>query len=179
MDPARLHILVVDDSVDTADSTVELLCIWGYDARARYCGATALEFALSFRPCVVLVDVAMPGMDGFQFADLFREMPLCKVIPIIALSGYSGAAYSARARESGIQHYLLKPADPDRLRELLALEVVPVADLPQWDRTDCGNSLRKPQVGTFNAQKCGATARFRRARSAACQTVAVISPSRM
>ena len=96
MDPARLHILVVDDVVDAADSTVELLSLWGYDALACYCGATALESAFARRPCVVLLDVAMPRMDGFQFADLFRELPLCKVIPIIAVSGYSGAAYSAR-----------------------------------------------------------------------------------
>ena len=150
MDPARLHILVVDDSVDTADSLVELLSIWGYDARARYCGATALEFALSFRPRVVIVDVAMPRMDGFRFADLFHELPHCEAVPIVVLSGYSGAAYSVRARESGIQHYLLKPADPDRLRELLAWQVVPAAGWPPKDRTDFVSSRQQTQVGTFN-----------------------------
>jgi two-component system CheB/CheR fusion protein len=116
---------VVDDWADAADSTVELLTLWGYDARACYDGATALESARAQRPDAVLLDLVMPRMDGFRFAQLFREPPGRTSIPIIAISGYTGAAHYARAREVGIQHYLLKPANPERLRELLAWEVVP------------------------------------------------------
>lgn len=127
MDTERLHILVVDDVADAADSTTELLGLWGYDARACYCGAAALAAARARRPDAVLLDLAMPRMDGFRFADLFRGLPLCGAVPVVAVSGYSGTAFYARARAAGIRHYLLKPTDPDQLRALLAWEVVPVA----------------------------------------------------
>jgi CheY-like chemotaxis protein len=138
MAPGRLHILVVDDVSDAADSTAELLSLWGYDARACYCGATALESAGIRRPDVVLLDLAMPRMNGFQFAGFFRELPLCEAVPIVAVSGFSGAVFLARAREAKIQHYLVKPADPDQLRELLAWEVIPVCAPVSSDHTDFG-----------------------------------------
>jgi CheY-like chemotaxis protein len=124
MDVARIHILVVDDLVDAADTTVDLLSIWGYDALACYTGASALESACIRRPDAVLLDLAMPRMDGFQFAGLFHELPECGLVPLIALSGYSSHAYRASAREVGIGHYLLKPADPKFLKDLLARETV-------------------------------------------------------
>src|SRR6476661_8368917 len=101
MDVGQIHILVVDDWADGADSTVELLSLWGYDAVACYDGATALESARARRPDAVLLDLAMPRMDGFRFAGLFRGLPRCNSVPIIAVSGYSGAALHARAREVG------------------------------------------------------------------------------
>lgn len=124
MDIARIHILVVDDMVDAADTTVELLSIWGYDAVACYSGATALKSACIRRPDVVLLDLAMPEMDGFAFAGLFHELPDCRSVPLIALSGYSSRAYRVRALEVGIRHYLLKPADPECLKDLLARVIV-------------------------------------------------------
>ena len=120
MDVAGTHILVVDDYVDAADSTVELLSMWGYDAIACYSGATALESACLHRPDAVLLDVVMPPMSGFQFAGLFRELPNCGTIPIIALSGYFSQSFRLKATEVGIKHYLLKPADPEYLKDLLA-----------------------------------------------------------
>jgi CheY-like chemotaxis protein len=127
MDVARIHILVVDDLVDAVDTTVELLSIWGYDAVACSTGAAALESACLRRPAVVLLDLAMPEMDGFEFAELFQGLPDCGSVPLIALSGYSCQAYRAKAWEVGIRHYLLKPADPECLRDLLALEIVATA----------------------------------------------------
>src|SRR5579872_1337929 len=124
MDVAQFHILVVDDYLDAADSTVELLTIWGYDAIACYSGATGIEYARARRPDAVLLDLAMPNMDGFQFARLFQKMPECRSVPLIALSGLTSNAYRARAREVGISHYLLKPADPTCLKNLLAHEIV-------------------------------------------------------
>jgi CheY-like chemotaxis protein len=117
---ARNHILVVDDLADAADSTVELLSVWGYNATACYGGAAALVSARIRRPDVVLLDLAMPRMDGFQFTGLFHELPKCGSVPIIALSGYSGHAYQSKAREVGIEHYLTKPVDPNCLKDLLA-----------------------------------------------------------
>lgn len=146
MNAAGPHILVVDDSVDAADSTVELLSIWGYDARACYCGASALASVCDRRPGIVLLDLAMPRMDGFQFAVLFRALLRCETVPIVALSGYSGEAYFSRARKSGIHHYLLKPTDPSRLRELLAWEVVPAANWLQKDRTDQRSSSEETPI---------------------------------
>ena len=117
---ARNHILVVDDYVDAADSTVELLSMWGYDAVACYSGAAALESASIRRPEVVLLDLVMPCMDGFQFAELLHGLTGCRSVPIIAVSGHSGHAYSLRARAAGIHQYLLKPAEPALLKDLLA-----------------------------------------------------------
>ena len=143
MDLGRHHILVVDDSADTADSMAELLSIWGYDAHACYCGATALESALVRCPRVVLLDVAMPRMDGFRFVELFRELPFCDAVPIIAVSGYGGAANYARAREAEVQHYLLKPTDPGRLRDVLARQIVPASDRSRGVRADFGQTHYK------------------------------------
>lgn len=172
-----LHILVVDDMVDAADSMVELLSIWGYDARACYCGRSALASALAERPSLVLLDVSMPRMDGFRFAVLFRELPRCKTAPIVALSGYSGESYLARAREAGIQHYLLKPTDPNRLRTLLECELVPAADWLPRDRTDLRSSMEETLVGPDNGLKRGELSRLQLARSAASQTVSRFGPS--
>jgi len=78
---------------------------------------------------VVLLDLAMPRMDGFAFAGLFHELPDCGSVPLIALSGYSSQTYRARAWEVGIRHYLLKPADPEILRDLLDQEIIATAAL--------------------------------------------------
>jgi CheY-like chemotaxis protein len=124
MDVPRFHILVVDDYFDTADSTVELLTIWGYDAIACYSGAAGIECTRKRRPDGVILDLAMPEMDGFQFAELFQKLPECGSVPLIALSGFTSNAYFARAHEAGISHYMLKPADPTCLKDLLAYEIV-------------------------------------------------------
>lgn len=119
MDVGRPHILVVDDMPDTADSTTVLLGLWGYDGEARYDGATAIAAAHTRRPSVVLVDLEMPGMDGFQFVARLRELSGCERTPVVVMSGHTTLAHQAHAREVGIRHYLLKPADLGQLRALL------------------------------------------------------------
>jgi CheY-like chemotaxis protein len=116
---SRIHILVVDDLHDAADSMVDLLSIWGYDAVACYSGATALDYARLHPPTVILLDLAMPKMNGFQFTELLRELPGCRSVSIIAMSGYTSLAFRAMARVVGIRHYLPKPADPEYLKDLL------------------------------------------------------------
>jgi CheY-like chemotaxis protein len=123
MDVARIHILVVDDLRDAADSMVELLSIWGFDAIARYDGISALQSARHLQPTVILLDLVMPRMDGFKFTDLLRKLPGCGSIPIIAMSGYTGLAFRARAREAGILLYLVKPTDPQCVKDLLECEI--------------------------------------------------------
>ncbi len=118
MDTERIHILVVDDLADAADSTVQVLTLWGYDATACYSGATALTCA-RIRPAAVLLDLAMPRMDGIQFARAFRELPECASVPLIVVSGYWTPELLARVSQAGIEHYLLKPADLNQLKILL------------------------------------------------------------
>ena len=113
-----VHVLVVDDLADMADSTVDLLTLWGFDATACYSGATALACARARRPAAVLLDLAMPRMDGFEFARAFRALDGCGTVPLVALSGSEDRA---GARAAGIDHYLLKPAAPEGLRSLLVL----------------------------------------------------------
>ena len=120
MVPKRPYILVVDDLADMAESTADLLTLWGHDATACTSGAMALACARAHRPAAVLLDLVMPRMDGFEFARAFRALEGCGTVPLIALTGHTSLACSARARESGIGHSLLKPADPDQLKILLS-----------------------------------------------------------
>jgi DNA-binding response OmpR family regulator len=119
MDAERIHVLVVDDLADMAESTAELLTLWGYDATPCTSGVAALACARVRRPAAVLLDLVMPRMDGFEFARTFRALTGCGAVPLIALSGCPFPASSVRIREAGIGHYVSKPADPARLKALL------------------------------------------------------------
>jgi CheY-like chemotaxis protein len=112
-------VLVVDDLADAADTLVWLLTSWGYDAVASYGGAAAVEAASLHPPDVVLLDLGMPGMDGFKVAQRLREKPRCETSVFIAVTGYGPATCGDGAREAGFDYYLLKPIDPDQLRQLL------------------------------------------------------------
>jgi CheY-like chemotaxis protein len=114
-----LHILVVDDFVDAAESMVSLLSCWGYRSEAQYGGPAALASAAMRPPAIILLDIGMPGMDGFEFALRLGELRGCKNAEIVAISGYTSEAHRARARAVGIGHYLLKPANPNQLHTLL------------------------------------------------------------
>ena len=120
MEPHRPRVLVIDDLPDTADSFATLLAIWGYDAEPLYDGVSALVSARARPPAAVLLDIGMPRLDGFRFAELFRKLPRCANCPIIAVTGYTGQAYRDRATEVGIDHYLLKPVDLALVKNLLA-----------------------------------------------------------
>lgn len=123
----RLPILVVDDLSDAAESTAEVVSLWGYEATACQSGALALAWARARMPAVVLLDLVMPRMDGFQLARAFHELPGCAAVPLVAISGYWSPAYMERAAEAGIGHYLLKPADLNELERLLHLLTHPLS----------------------------------------------------
>lgn len=112
MDGNRPYTLVVDDVRDAADSMATLLACWGYDAKARYCGPSALTAVQACRPAVILLDIGMAPMDGFAFTSHLRALPGCARTVVVAVSGHTSEALQVRARELGIAHYLFKPADP-------------------------------------------------------------------
>ena len=120
MDRARPYVLVVDDLPDAADSLADLAALWGYDAEAHYSGPAALAAAAARPPAVVVLDVAMPRMDGFTFAVRLRELPGCAGTALVAVSGRTGGDSQARCCRLRIGHYLFKPVDPDVVRRLLA-----------------------------------------------------------
>ncbi len=115
----RPYVLVVDDVADAADSMAALLSHWGYDAEAWYCGATALAAARTRLPAAVLLDIGMAPMDGFTFAVFLRRLYWRESTPVVAVTGHVTEACRARARGLGINHYLLKPADPTLVRAML------------------------------------------------------------
>jgi CheY-like chemotaxis protein len=114
-------VLLVDDNVETARSLTLLLELWGHEVRVRYNGASALDEARLHPPDVVLLDIGMPGMDGYQVAHRLREQEGGGVPILIALTGYGQEEVRQRAREAGFEYHVVKPADPGELRELLVL----------------------------------------------------------
>ncbi len=115
-----LRVLVVDDCPDTTGSCAALLKIWQYDVRVAANGPAALAIAQDYRPHVVLLDIGLPGMDGFEVARRFRELPdLGWDMRVICISGYGQEADRRRAREVGCDCFFVKPIDPEHLQKLL------------------------------------------------------------
>ncbi len=134
----RPRILVVDDVADTANSLALVLRLWGYGAEACYSGSAALAAARTYQPQVVLLDIGMPGMDGFQVAQRLRAEPRVGHAVLIAITGHTNEACRIRARWAGFYRYLLKPVDPGHLRELL-IRLVGYPELlrtPQVDKDE-------------------------------------------
>jgi len=119
-DLIRFKIMVVDDHHDAADSLATLLRLLGHQVRVAYDGASALETATLFRPQVALLDIGMPGMDGFELATRLRREPALEQILMIALTGYGRDEDRQRSRDAGFNAHLVKPVDIATLNALVA-----------------------------------------------------------
>ena len=117
--PRSLRVLVVDDHRDTAESLVMLLQAWGHDAWCVHDGTAGLREACAKRPEVVILDISMPGMDGVEMARRIRAQPWGEHMALIAQTGFGQEADFERTRAAGVQAHLVKPVDPERLRQLL------------------------------------------------------------
>jgi PAS domain S-box-containing protein len=117
----RRRILVVDDNADAALTVGILLRAWGHDVHTVFNGAAALEEARSFRPEIVLLDIGMPGMSGYDVARELRAHPIDPGTIIVALTGYGRESDRERSFEAGFDYHLTKPPDPTTLESLLAL----------------------------------------------------------
>ena len=118
--PSEFAVLIVDDNRDAADSMAALLGMEGYDVRVAYDGTQAVAAVDRRRPNVVLLDIGLPGMDGFQVAQHLRADTGNGAIVIVAVSGYGNEEHRARSSESGFDHHLVKPIEPSVISELLA-----------------------------------------------------------
>jgi PAS domain S-box-containing protein len=114
------RVLIVDDNADLAQSTAELLKLSGHDVQTAYDGPSAIEAARAYRPDVILLDIGLPGMDGFDVAGRLRQEQELENTVIIAISGYAEKVDRSRSREAGFDHHLVKPVDFNILLTLLA-----------------------------------------------------------
>ena len=118
---ARWRVLVVDDNVDGADVTALLLQELGHEAQVAYSGATALAAADEYLPNVVLLDIGLPEMDGYEVARRLRQHPLLRNAWLVAITGYGQESDRQRSKEAGFDHHLVKPVAPEKLEVLLTL----------------------------------------------------------
>jgi signal transduction histidine kinase len=116
--PAR--ILVVDDLAASAETLMTLLEMEGFEVKVANEGASALHIAEQFRPDVVLLDIGLPGMNGFEVAHRLRLQPASRDALLIALTGYGEAESRSRSAKAGFDFHMVKPADVNLLLSMLA-----------------------------------------------------------
>jgi PAS domain S-box-containing protein len=115
----RRKVLIADDNQDAAASLGMLLHVMGHETRLAHDGLEALEAAEVFRPDIVLLDIGMPQLNGYETARRLRARPWAASTVLIALTGWGQEADRRRARDAGFHHHVVKPLDPDVLAEML------------------------------------------------------------
>jgi PAS domain S-box-containing protein len=115
----RRRILVVDDNRDAADSLAMTLRLAGHELHTAYDGPEAVEAAAQFRPDIVLLDIGLPRLNGYEVAHRIREQPRGKEVSLVAVTGWGQEEDKRRAREAGFDHHLTKPVAPADLQPLL------------------------------------------------------------
>ena len=114
------HLLVVDDNRDSAKTMTRLLQALGHEVHTAHDGETALKEATSFRPEIILLDIGLPGMDGYEVARRLRQEEGMHAMRLVAMTGYGQEEDRRRAEHAGFDQHLTKPVDPTELQELLA-----------------------------------------------------------
>lgn len=114
-----LRVLVVDDNVDAAESLALLMTELGHDVRTAHDGPSALEGALDYRPNVVLLDIGLPGFDGYEVAKRMRQQSILRNVVLVAMTGYGKESDRKRAQEAGFDHHLVKPAKFEKVQQIL------------------------------------------------------------
>jgi PAS domain S-box-containing protein len=114
------RVLVVDDNRDAAESLEILLQLWGHQARSANDGPEALALVADFHPEIILLDIGLPGMDGYEVARQIRELPAGRNALIVAVTGYGRSSDRLQSQDAGFDHHLVKPVQPEVLQELIA-----------------------------------------------------------
>jgi CheY-like chemotaxis protein len=122
----KYRILVVDDNADTAESLAMILRRMGNEIQTAHDGLEAVQAAATFRPEVVLLDIGLPKMNGYEAAKLIRDQSGNRKVAIIAMTGWGQKDDIRRALEAGFDHHLTKPVEPAALSRLLALITPPI-----------------------------------------------------
>lgn len=115
-----LRVLAVDDNVDSALSCSMLLTSLGHDVRTAHDGKTAVQAALDYQPDVALLDIGLPGLNGYEVAKRIRQDPVLKDVVLVALTGYGQEADRQISMQAGFNFHLTKPARLEQLQQILA-----------------------------------------------------------
>jgi CheY-like chemotaxis protein len=115
-----LRVMVVDDDRDAGDSLGAMLRLRGLDVQVVPDGTTAIEAMGVFRPVLILLDIGMPGMDGYEVARRIRQRPEGRTVTLVGLTGWGQPADRRRGWEAGFDHHLVKPARLEELDRILA-----------------------------------------------------------
>jgi CheY-like chemotaxis protein len=116
------RILIVEDNHDAREMLRTMLEFWHHTVREVADGLSAIEVAREFKPDIAIVDVGLPGLDGYEVARRLRASPGAQGLRLIALTGYGLSKDTERAREAGFDAHLVKPVPPDLLKEVLAMK---------------------------------------------------------
>ncbi len=115
----EIRVLLVDDNNDVLESTQLVLEMMGFEVVTASSGQGALERGAGFEPTIVLLDIGLPGMDGWTTARHIRDTDWGKEAMLVAMTGWGRREDIQRSREAGFDHHLIKPMDPDALLSLL------------------------------------------------------------
>ena len=117
--PRQVRVVVADDNRDAADSLQRILSLFGHEVRVAYDGLAAIRLAEEFKPRVAVLDIGMPGTNGYEVARALRERRMSP-ITLVALTGWGQESDRRRAMEAGFDYHLTKPVDPEALDRLFA-----------------------------------------------------------
>lgn len=113
------RVLVIDDNIDAADMLAMMLQMFGHEVQTAYTGEDALEIMVEYHADIVLLDIGLPGMNGYEIAQRLRQQPQTKEVRLIAMTGYGQESDRQRSQEAGFDYHLVKPVDPQKLQNLL------------------------------------------------------------
>jgi PAS domain S-box-containing protein len=119
-DALRKRVLVVDDNVDAAESIAMILRVSGYDVRCIHDGVSVLQAAKVYRPDIVVLDIGLPGMNGYDVAKQLRQQVEFRHTPLVAVTGYGQDEDRSRSHEAGFNLHMTKPIDPLALQAFVA-----------------------------------------------------------
>ena len=119
-DAPKLKVLVADDNRDGADGFAMLLDLLGHEVRTAYSGKQALAAAEEFRPQLVMMDIGMPEMDGYEVARHIRQQPWGRDMVLVAITGWGQDEDRLRAEAAGFDHHRAKPVELDALDPIVA-----------------------------------------------------------
>jgi signal transduction histidine kinase/DNA-binding response OmpR family regulator len=117
---ACYRVLLVDDNVDGANSLARVLEMSGHEVHVAYDGPTAIQTATALLPDIMLLDIGLPGMDGYELARTLRQQPGLHDVPLVAVSGYAREEDRQRSQQAGFNHHVVKPLDPEALPALFS-----------------------------------------------------------